>query len=555
MGNSNNKHKGPQPTDMGCCDSCLKKGAGTPGGKGYEALSLKSNGNSGSTNTSSPRTSYGGADSSSAPSEHGMQRPSTPLQPNTVAGPQAPQPQVDKDKPVARVNNASEGVARSLGTVPPPPELPQQHRRPGTAPSAGASGPRPTQTQMLGRGNNAQQHGQPRGGPRYQGAPQGTFGRGRIANGSGGNNAATRNLQLKYDVKEVLGLGSTSTCHRCLERATGEAFACKIIDKKVVAQKFNGLLDQFHVEITVLQQLRHPHIIYLKDVFESDSHIHMVMEFMQGGELFDFVVDRGTLTEGEAAGMLRGVTSAVAYMHSMGIIHRDLKPENLLLARRIGGGGASEAVVKIIDFGLSKILEDNIQTQSFLGTRGYLAPEMLQRESYSKAVDVWALGVICFVLLCGCLPFDDDSSRINKKSAVAKFVLRFPKWAQNLSPSAKQLLRGLLDVDPVSRFTAQAALDHSWMSGGGAAAQNALESPRALRRLPRLGTPQAQRDAGNAPTYGSRAAGGASGTGTPSGDEEAKFESVRQADFAQEREELDQALAKGASRPRKYSIP
>jgi serine/threonine protein kinase len=84
----------------------------------------------------------------------------------------------------------------------------------------------------------------------------------------------------------------------------------------------------------------------------------------------------------------------------------------------------------VIDFGLSKVLPENVQAKSFLGTRGYLAPEMLQRESYSKAVDVWALGVICFVLLCGCLPFDDDSSRINKKSAMAKFVLRFPRWAQ-----------------------------------------------------------------------------------------------------------------------------
>jgi serine/threonine protein kinase len=111
----------------------------------------------------------------------------------------------------------------------------------------------------------------------------------------------------------------------------------------------------------------------------------------------------------------------------LGIIHRDLKPENLLLTK---DANTDQVTVKVIDFGLSKVLPENVQAKSFLGTRGYLAPEMLQRESYSKAVDVWALGVICFVLLCGCLPFDDDSSRINKKSAMAKFVLRFPRWAQ-----------------------------------------------------------------------------------------------------------------------------
>ncbi|KAG5182181.1 kinase-like domain-containing protein, partial [Tribonema minus] len=282
---------------------------------------------------------------------------------------------------------------------------------------------------------------------------------------------------------QVLGVGSTSTCYRCLDRSTGQAFACKLIDKRAVEQKFKGLLEQFHNEISVLRQLRHPHIIFLKDAFETETRIHMVLEIMEGGELFDFVVNRGTLSEAEAARMLRGVASALAYMHSMGIIHRDLKPENLLISK-------DASTVKIIDFGLCKALEEHAQAKSFLGTRGYLAPEMLQRESYSKAVDVWALGVICFVLLCGCLPFDDDSSRINRKSAMAKFVLRFPRWAQNLSPHAKDLLGGLLDVNPATRLTAQAALDHPWLSGAVAAATNMLESPKALRQqLPRIRSP------------------------------------------------------------------
>ena len=128
--------------------------------------------------------------------------------------------------------------------------------------------------------------------------------------------------------------------------------------------------------------------------------------------------------------------------------------------------------------------------RSFLGTRGYLAPEMLQRRDYSRAVDTWALGVIVFVLLCGCLPFDDDSSTVPSDDLVrAKFVLRFPRWAKNLSDSAKDLLAHLLDVDPRKRYTAEQAFNHPWVQGQTAPRGSLLESPRFIRKSPR--TPQA----------------------------------------------------------------
>ncbi|CAN0445716.1 unnamed protein product, partial [Phaeothamnion confervicola] len=132
---------------------------------------------------------------------------------------------------------------------------------------------------------------------------------------------------------------------------------------------------------------------------------------------------------------------------------------------------------------LAQVLLENTAAKSFLGTRGYLAPEMLQRQSYSKAVDVWALGVLSFVLLCGCLPFDDDSSRLNRAAAVAKFQLRYPRWAQNLSPGAKDLLRRLLDVNPQTRLTAAQALEHPWVRGDTVKRNNYLESPRRLKRV------------------------------------------------------------------------
>jgi serine/threonine protein kinase len=254
---------------------------------------------------------------------------------------------------------------------------------------------------------------------------------------SSGSNFGTSSglLTDKYVLKEVLGVGSTSTCHRCVSLATQQTFACKIIDKRHIESRFRGLLSQFNVEIDVLRELSHDGIIKLEDVYVTSEKIYMVMELCTGGELFDYVVEKGTLTEEEAAHIVRKVTAAVVYMHQKNIIHRDMKPENLLLVKRPTPGAVPS--VKIIDFGLSKFLHDDPSARSFLGTRGYLAPEMLQRRDYNKAVDVWALGVIVFVLLCGCLPFDDDSTVPTDAAVKEKFVLRFPRWARNLSESAK----------------------------------------------------------------------------------------------------------------------
>lgn len=181
----------------------------------------------------------------------------------------------------------------------------------------------------------------------------------------------------------------------------------------------------------------------------------MVRELMSGGELFDYVVEKGTLTEEEASRIVKGVVGAVVHRHDKGIIHRDLKPENLLLKSRPDGEKEGARVeCKIIDFGLSKFIQIGGMGTSFLGTRGYLAPEMLQRRDYSKSVGVWALGVIVFVLLCGCLPFDDDSTIPSDALIRSKFVLRLLKWAQNLSESAKDLLMHLLDTNPQTRYTA-----------------------------------------------------------------------------------------------------
>lgn len=282
-------------------------------------------------------------------------------------------------------------------------------------------------------------------------------------------------LMHKYEMGEVLGVGSTSTCHRCTDRVTGQTFACKIIDRIAIEKRFRGMGDQLQNEINTLRSLHHPNIISLYDVYTTDEKIFIIMELMTGGELFDYVVQKGTLTEEEASGIVNKVVSALVYMHEKNIIHRDLKPENLLLVRK--PRSPLDLEVKIIDFGLSKRLEGQ-NTQSFLGTRGYLAPEMLQRLEYSRAVDIWALGVLVFVLLCGCLPFDDEAHYIPPDDIVSdKFHLRFPRWATNLSDSAKDLLSRLLDINPHRRLTAAQALKHPWVIGHNIPKGNYLHSP------------------------------------------------------------------------------
>lgn len=289
----------------------------------------------------------------------------------------------------------------------------------------------------------------------------------------------------KYQMLEVIGMGSTSVVHHCRDRLTRQDYACKIINKKQMAiRDGEQLLEQFQNEISVLMMLQqthqHPNIIHLEDVYITDRKIFMVMEFVRGGELFDYVIKRGKLSESEASDMLQKIFSAVSYMHNQGIVHRDLKPENLLLTR------GPHPDIKLIDFGLSKMLPTaEVTTHSFLGTRGYLAPEMLKRQAYTKSVDMWALGVIAFILLCGCLPFDDDSAKINDETARHKFVLRFPGWAQNLSADAKYLLSRLLDTDPRTRMTAAEAAEHPWVLGTTTPKNALLASPRHLQKVPK----------------------------------------------------------------------
>jgi len=299
-----------------------------------------------------------------------------------------------------------------------------------------------------------------------------------------------RSFDKDYKILEQLGKGSTASCYECVHVPSGESFAVKVINKRRILVMYKDLLPQFRREVEVLSKLDHPNIIRLKQVFESREHIHVVTELARGGELFDYLVSRpnSTISEAGVSFLLRQCIAAVAHMHDHGVIHRDIKLENILLESTPKDDEKYQDIrLKIIDFGLAKSFGDGCgergTAHTFFGTVGYISPEMMDRKSYTKAVDVWALGVVTFVLLCGVFPFHSS------KQQPVDYTLRYPDWVSGLSDSAKDLLQGLLQVDPNKRLTVRAALQHPWVSGTTASPRNILSSPGHLRTLLRSPTP------------------------------------------------------------------
>jgi serine/threonine protein kinase len=203
-----------------------------------------------------------------------------------------------------------------------------------------------------------------------------------------------------YVLEELIGSGTTSKCYRCRRTTDGRVFACKIINKRRLAfdqAQRDDMAAQLRQEVDVLRRLDHPNIAKLEEAFENETYILLMMELLDGGELFETIIDRVRLSESDAKHTARSLLSAISYMHSQGIVHRDLKPENLLLAARAMPG--KPMLVKIVDFGFAS--SSDATMKSFLGTGGYLAPEVLTHQPYTAAVDTWAFGVLLYLMLCG----------------------------------------------------------------------------------------------------------------------------------------------------------
>lgn len=273
----------------------------------------------------------------------------------------------------------------------------------------------------------------------------------------------------KYHLREVLGKGAFSEVVRAEEKESGKQVAIKIIDKKALKGKEEALQN----EIDVLRKARHPNIVELMELYDDKSRLYLVMELVTGGELFDRIIAKGSYTEKDASILIRQVLEAVDYLHSLGVVHRDLKPENLLYYSR-----ADDSKIMISDFGLSKMLEDDDSDQlgTACGTPGYVAPEVLRRKPYGKAVDVWSIGVIAYILLCGYPPFyHENDSELFKQIMKGEYEFDSPYW-DNISDSAKGFIRHLMDLDPRKRYSCRDAIQHAWISGDVAPEVNIHES-------------------------------------------------------------------------------
>ncbi|XP_062828270.1 calcium/calmodulin-dependent protein kinase type IV isoform X2 [Anolis carolinensis] len=281
-----------------------------------------------------------------------------------------------------------------------------------------------------------------------------------------------------YELESELGRGATSIVYRCRQKGTQKPFAVKIlnktVDKKIV-----------RTEIGVLLRLSHPNIIKLKEIFETPAEISLVLELVTGGELFDRIVEKGYYSERDAADAVKQILEAVAYLHANGIVHRDLKPENLLYATP-----APDAPLKIADFGLSKIVADQVTMKTVCGTPGYCAPEILRGCAYGPEVDMWSLGIITYILLCGFEPFYDErgDQYMFKRILNCEYDFVSPWW-DDVSLNAKDLVKKLIVLDPKKRLTTFQALQHPWVTGKAAnfahmdTAQKKLQEFNARRKL------------------------------------------------------------------------
>ncbi|XP_069171846.1 calcium/calmodulin-dependent protein kinase type II alpha chain isoform X17 [Procambarus clarkii] len=279
-----------------------------------------------------------------------------------------------------------------------------------------------------------------------------------------------------YELKEELGKGAFSVVRRCVQKTTGLEFAAKIINtKKLSARDFQKL----EREARICRKLQHPNIVKkeaegcprppdgltlcqlvrLHDSIQEESFHYLVFDLVTGGELFEDIVAREFYSEADASHCIQQILESVNHCHHNNIVHRDLKPENLLLASKAKG-----AAVKLADFGLAIEVQGDQQAWfGFAGTPGYLSPEVLKKEPYGKPVDIWACGVILYILLVGYPPFwDEDQHRLYAQIKAGAYDYPSPEW-DTVTPEAKNLINSMLTVNPAKRITAAEALKHPWI--------------------------------------------------------------------------------------------
>uniref|UniRef100_A0A8C7V8G7 non-specific serine/threonine protein kinase n=1 Tax=Oncorhynchus mykiss TaxID=8022 RepID=A0A8C7V8G7_ONCMY len=258
-----------------------------------------------------------------------------------------------------------------------------------------------------------------------------------------------------YDVKEDIGVGSYSICKRCVQKSNSMDYAVKIISK--------AKRDTTEEVEILLRYGQHPNIITLKDVFDDGRSVYLVTELMKGGELLDKILRQKFFSEREASAVLHTITKTVEYLHAQGVVHRDLKPSNILYVDESGNPES----IRICDFGFAKQLRaENGLLMTPCYTANFVAPEVLKKQGYDAACDIWSLGVLLYTMLTGFTPFangpEDTPEEILARIGSGKFSLTGGYW-NSVSAEAKDLVSKMLHVDPHQRLTAAQVLRHPWI--------------------------------------------------------------------------------------------
>ncbi|XP_065106750.1 calcium/calmodulin-dependent protein kinase (CaM kinase) II beta 1 isoform X37 [Paramisgurnus dabryanus] len=260
----------------------------------------------------------------------------------------------------------------------------------------------------------------------------------------------------EYQLYEELGKGAFSIVRRCVKLSTGQEYAAKIINTKKLSARDHQKLER---EARICRLLKHPNIVRLHDSISEEGFHYLLFDLVTGGELFEDIVAREYYSEADASHCIHQILDSVHHIHQHDIVHRDLKPENLLLASK-----CKNAAVKLADFGLAIEVQGDQQAWfGFAGTPGYLSPEVLRKEAYGKPVDIWACGVILYILLVGYPPFwDEDQHKLYQQIKAGAYDFPSPEW-DTVTPEAKNLINQMLTINPAKRITAQEALKHPWV--------------------------------------------------------------------------------------------
>ncbi|XP_059199903.1 death-associated protein kinase 3 [Centropristis striata] len=267
-------------------------------------------------------------------------------------------------------------------------------------------------------------------------------------------------VELYYEMEEELGSGQFAIVRKCKEKSTGIEYAAKFIKKRRLSSSRRGVSrEEIEREVNILREIQHSNIITLHDIFENKTDVILILELVSGGELFDFLAEKESLTEEEATQFLKQILDGVQYLHSKRIAHFDLKPENIMLLDK----NVPNPRIKLIDFGIAHQIKAGNEFKNIFGTPEFVAPEIVNYEPLGLEADMWSIGVITYILLSGASPFLGETKQETLTNISAVNYDFDEEYFSNTSELAKDFIRRLLVKDPKKRMTIDDSLQHPWI--------------------------------------------------------------------------------------------